>query len=295
MTEHATLARGGALPELARRAWRLAEPIHGMVYFAPEAIERYAAIGLHGSRMGYFASRAAAFGPVGPNPVVATFYNFSPAVVARALPDAWSYADPGTVLAARHEAAGAALRRALGEAADAPEVAELAELAGRAARRAGDHVEGRPLFAAHAALPWPDEPLLALWHAQTLLREYRGDGHVAALLMEGLSGIEALVLHVATGEYPAEMMRGSRGWTEREWADTVADLATRGLVDAPTEGEPALTEAGRALRQRIEDRTDVLAAPAYAALGAEGTTRIGDLAGPLSRTIIAAGLLPGRA
>jgi hypothetical protein len=60
--------------------------------------------------------------------------------------------------------------------------------------------EGRPLYAGHAGLDWPDAPHVAAWHAATLLREHRGDGHIAALVAAGLSGIDALVTHVATGQ-----------------------------------------------------------------------------------------------
>ncbi|HEX5402253.1 MAG TPA: hypothetical protein VFX16_08130 [Pseudonocardiaceae bacterium] len=277
---------------LARETWRLAEPLHSMIYFAAEGIERYTAIGLRGMHMGYFASRGAALGPVSANVVISTFYNFAPAVVSRAIPDAWGFAEPATVIAARREGATAALRRALGPTADSPEIAEAAELAGRAARAVFDRTEGRPLFAAHAALDWPDEPLLSLWHAQTLLREFRGDGHIAALMIEGLSGIEALILHSATGDVSAETLRTIRGWTEEEWAAAVTGLQERGLL-APG-GEIAFSEAGRAQRQWIEEMTDKLSVPAYAGIGAEGCHRLGALARPLSRAVVDAGLLPGR-
>jgi hypothetical protein len=277
---------------LARETWRLAEPLHSMIYFAAEGNERYTAIGLRGMHMGYFASRGAAFGPVGADVVISTFFNFSPKLVARAIPDAWGFADPAMIIAARREAADAALRRALGPAADGPEIAEAADLAGRAVRAVFGQTEGRPLFAAHAALDWPDEPLLSLWHAQTLLREFRGDGHIAALVVEGLTGIEALILHSATGAVPAETLRTIRGWTEDEWAAAIAGLQERGLL-APGDGI-VFSDAGRAQRQWIEDRTDQLSVPAYAAIGVDGCNRLGELTRPLSRAVVAAGLLPGR-
>lgn len=277
---------------LARETWRLAEPLHGMIYFAPEALDRYTALGLRGMHMGYFASRGAAFGPVGADVVISTFYNFSPKVVARAIPDAWGFADPATITAARREGAVAALRRGLGPAADSPEVAEAAELAGRAARAAFDKTEGRPLFAAHAALDWPDEPLLSLWHAQTLLREFRGDGHIAALMIEGVSGIEALIMHSATGAVPADTLRTMRAWSEEEWAAAVAGLQERGLLEPGD--DIVFSEAGRAQRQWVEDKTDELSLPTYGAIGVDGCTRLGELVRPLSRAVVAAGMLPGR-
>lgn len=279
-------------PALARQTWRLGEPVHAMIYFADEGPQRYAEIGLHGRPMGYFASRSAAFGRPSADVVIATFYNFSPDLIRQVIPAAWDIADPATVLGARLAAADDALRRALGAAVTSPEVAEAAELAGRAARAACDHAEGRPLFAAHAALDWPDEPHLALWHAQTLLREFRGDGHIAALLVEGVTGIEALVGHCATGDITAQALRGTRAWNEAQWDAAVAGLRAKGIL---ADGdEPAFTDAGKAQRQWIEDRTDILSLPAYSALGQDGCARLGELMRPLSRAVVAAGLLPPR-
>jgi helix-turn-helix protein len=274
-------------PAVVRHAWRVTEPLHGMIYFVPEAPERYAALGLTGQE-GYFASRAAAFGPVGPGPVVATFFNFNPELVARALPAAWERTTPAAMLAARLEAAGAALTRGLGDMVRGPEVAEAAGLARRAAESAAAFPQGRPLFAAHSALPWPEEPHLVLWHAQTLLREFRGDGHVAALTLTGLTGLEALVLHAATGEVPERFLRRSRGWSVEQWAGAVDGLRGRGLIEGD---EPTLSDNGRAQREWIEAATDRLATGAYEVLGVDGCTRLAALTRPLSRAVVAAGLL----
>jgi hypothetical protein len=269
----------------ARELWRILEPVHGMIYFAPEATERYVALGLDRAS-GYFASRAAALGPVPAEVVVATFYNFNPVLVHAAIPAAWEKATPAALLAARLDAADHALRRGLGDLVY--EVDELAALVRLAAERACESVRGRPLFAAHAALPWPDAPHLVLWHAQTLLREFRGDGHVAALLLDGLSGIEALVLHAASGEVTAEALRVSRGWSTEAWAEAVEGLRARDLVDA----EGALTAAGREFRGRIEERTDAMAEGPWAALGEDKRARYVELARPLSRAVVAAGMIP---
>jgi hypothetical protein len=283
-------------PTLARVAWRAAEPIHGMIYFAPEAHERYAALGLD-RRMGYFASRSAALGPVPAEPVIAMFFNFNPALVRAALPVAWERADPATVLQARLESADAALRRALGTALGESAVVDAATLARRAAEEACEHLPGRPLFAAHAALPWPDEPHLVLWHAQTLLREFRGDGHLAALLHAGVDGLDALVLHAATGLVPTRFLRDSRGWSAEQWTDAVTRLRTRGLLPGAPDGDAAdltLSDAGRDFRQSIETHTDLLAEPAYRVIGADGCARLAELAGPLGRAVADAGLLDPR-
>jgi hypothetical protein len=272
-----------------RRAWRLTEPLHALIFFVPEAPERYAALGV-GPGEGYFASRAAALGPVGAGVVTATFYNFNPDLVATALPAVWERTTPAAILDARLSAAGAALARGLGaEVLASPAMAEAAGLARRAAEGAAPFPHGRPLYAAMAGLPWPAEPHLVLWHAQMLLREFRGDGHVAALLTAGLSGIEALVLHAASGELDERFLRVTRGWPRASWATATEGLRERGLI-----GDDGLTDAGRDLRAAIEATTDRLADPAYAVIGPDGCARLAELTRPMSVAVVKAGLLAPR-
>lgn len=277
----------------ARKTWRTVEPLHGMVYFAPEADASYAGLGLHG-RSGYFASRSAPLGAVGAATVVATFFNFAPSLVEAAMAGVWETASPGAVLAARTDAAGTALRRMLGDAAAGEDVATAAGLARRAALAAAEHPEGRPLFAGHAALPWPEDPLLVLWHAQTLLREFRGDAHVALLVDHGLDGPEALVLHDATGELPSSFLRATRGWTDEAWDAAAERLRDRGWL-APSDGDaPAkLSPEGTAVRTAIEEATDRLSVVAYQAIGEDGCDLLRSLVRPLSRTVVAASGMGG--
>jgi hypothetical protein len=267
---------------MARKMWRTLEPYHGIVYFAPEAAEAYRAIGIEGTA-GYFASRAAAMGAVPAEVVVATFFNFNPEVVRAAIPGAWAVATPEQVVEARRAAAGAALQRATGRHLDTPDVVRAAELARTAAESCT--APGRPLYAAHAALPWPEPPHLALWHAITLLREFRGDGHLAALLDAGLDGIDALVVHAASGEVPRAALQTTRGWRDADWQAAVARLAARGVLDEAG----ALTEAGAAVRRHVEDRTDALAMAPWLALGTDGCDELRGLVRPLSRAIVEAG------
>ncbi|MFF4548438.1 hypothetical protein ACFY1J_30110 [Streptomyces sp. NPDC001406] len=267
----------------ARAAWRRLEPVHGMIYFAPEARRRYAELGL-GGRAGYFASRSAAFGRASAELVIATFYNFNPDLVRKAVHGVWDATTPQQVLDARYAGASEALRRA--GIHELPAFDEVLALTRRAAEAAREYAQGRPLFAAHAALPWPDEPVLQLWHAQTLLREFRGDGHVACLLTEGVGGLEALILHAATAEVPVDFLKASRAWPEDEWVATKERLRTRGLLDGDS-----LSPEGARLRRHIEDRTDHLALPAYAALGDTDCERLAELAGPFGRAVVEAGLL----
>ncbi|MGZ4693011.1 MAG: SCO6745 family protein [Acidimicrobiales bacterium] len=272
-------------PIVARKMHRTLEPYHGVVYFSPEAAARYRALGLADRQMGYFASRAAAMGPVPGEVVVATFFNFAPAEVLRCIPAAWDRATPAAVLEARLAGIDETLRRIIGDDLDGAGVAEAADLA-RTATEACT-AEGRPLYAGHRSLPWPDPPHLVLWHALSLLREHRGDGHIAAMVVEGVDGCEALVIHGATGEVPAAVLQASRARTDDEWAAAEARLRDRGWLDA----DGALTEAGRAHRQWVEDRTDQLALAPWQHLGLDGCNRLRELVRPLSKAIVASGTL----
>ncbi|TFV52865.1 hypothetical protein [Blastococcus sp. TF02A-35] len=271
-------------PALVGRAHRAVDPLHSQLYFAPEQDQHLAALGLKPGRMVYFAARAAAMGAVGAGVVTATFYNFSPSLVAHMVPRAWTLASPEQVLAARLDAARASLTRLLGEeVAASREVAELGELLREAC--AGLSPEGRALFAGHADQPWPEEPLLVLWHGATLLREHRGDGHVAVLVHAGLTGLEALVTHSATGRgFTEQAAKATRGWSDEQWSAACAALADRGLLD-----DAGLTADGEQLRAHIEVQTDALAADPWLQLGAERTARVVELGKGLSRQITANG------
>ena len=263
---------------LARKMWRTLEPYHGMIYFAPRAAAAYAELGVEG-RAGYFASRAAPMGPVPAEVVIATFFNFRPALVAAAVPAAWAVAAPEELVAARFGAVDETLRDILGDdALAAPEVEEAAVLARRATEACS--VPGRPLYAGHASLAWPDEPHLALWHAITLLREFRGDGHIAALVMEDLDGCEALVTHGSSGDVPPALLQSTRGWTDDEWAAATARLRDRGWL-----ADGAATPLGIEARDRIESRTDELAMAPWRALGQDDADRLRTLVRPMSKAI----------
>jgi hypothetical protein len=270
-------------PVIGRKTFRTLEPLHGFVYFSPDAEPEYVAAGLKPGRMGYFASRSAAMGAVPAEVVIATFFNFNHELVRSVIPSAWHEATPERVLAARLRIVDVGLRRMLGDAIGSPELAEAATLARRAAEAACERPEGRALFAGHASLPWPDDPHLVLWHAQTLLREFRGDAHVAALMLYGLNGLDALISHAASGDVPAEALRTTRAYSEAEWAAGVASLAARGIVEA----DGSFTDRGRQQRQAIEQRTDDSSIAPYEAIGEDGCERLRALARPFSRTVSA--------
>lgn len=272
-------------PAAVARAHRAVEPLHSHIYFAAELEERLTGLGLKAGRMAYFAGRAAPMGPVGAGVVTATFCNFSPSLVAHMIPRAWTLTTPEQVIAVRFDAARASLTRLLGgpDAAAVPEIAELAGLLREACTVLTP--EGRALYAGHAELPWPEESLLELWHAATLLREHRGDGHIAALLRAGLSGLEALITHTATGRgFTETAAKASRGWREEEWAAGCASLAERGLLDGGS-----LTAEGEELRARVEAETDELSAAPWQHLGPERTARATELAKGFSRVLVSNG------
>ena len=192
------------------------------------------------------------------------------------------------VVGARFAAADAALTRLLG-----PDVIGSADMIALAAilREAvgACSPEGRPLYAGHADLAWPDAPHLVMWHAASLLREHRGDGHIWALACAGLSGIEALVTHCATGKgFAPEFAKASRGWSQDEWDSAVSGLAARGLLDS--QGE--LTPAGLELRAQIEDQTDLLAASPWQHLGEQRTEEVVRIGKAMTRAVLKAGAFP---
>ncbi len=265
----------------ARNLWHLVEPIHAVTYFSEETTAAYRSVGLRGFWQGYFASRVAPMGPVGAEVCAAVFYNFHPEMVRRALPSAWSVASPEVVLRARSEA----LQPVLADMFDGETIEEATELATLAIEHAA--VDGRALFAGHLTLEVPDDPVLHLWWAATLLREHRGDGHVAALLANGVDGLQAHVLVVASGRLPRQLMQDARSWSDEEWEAAERRLAVRGVVE-----DGQLTTAGRALCDRIEATTDDLAAEPWLRLGATRTERLARLLAPLRDCVVRTGRIP---
>ncbi len=273
-------------PATARRLWALGEPYHALSYFADESRSAAEATGLHGFWNGYFAMRAAPLGPVGAEVVTATFYNFAPGFVARRVPGVWQVVDPAAALAARLAGVDAAVRRVLGE--EGPGSAAAAEAAGLlAVAAAAVDLPGRPLAAANAGLPVPSEPHLAVWQSLTTLREHRGDGHNAALLQRGISGVGAHVLAAAAGRTAREWLLRARGWDDVAWDAAADELAGRGWLAG---GE--LTAEGAAIVAAVESDTDRLALGPWRALGDARCDRLAELLGPVRRAVVAGGVWP---
>lgn len=261
----------------AGRLRRAIETFHAACYFAPEVIQPYRDAGLHPWNA-YFAQRAAPLGAVNAPTVTATFYNFNPRLVERSIPSVWQHIAPGRATELRLDGTAAAIRRLVADLPDDTTITDLADLV----RGAHGKLEyaGRPLAAAHAAIEPPSDPLAYLWWAVTVLREYRGDGHVAVLVTEDVGPIEALITSAGYGDGTVEFYQKNRAWSLEEWETAVERCRSKGWID----GEGALTTTGRDLRDRIEASTDQTAAPIVASLG-EDLERVIETIKPISREI----------
>jgi helix-turn-helix protein len=276
-----------ATAQTARSMWTLFEPIHAVTYFAPEARLAFEKTGLRGFWRGYFAGRAAPLGPVGAAVVTASFFNFAPAFVARAVPGIWELITPEEALQTRLAGAAESLRGLL--AGREAEASAAADLLWQVA--AGLDCSGRVLAAANATLPVPEDGpadllvLARLWQAATLLREHRGDGHFAALAAADIDGCEALVLRSCL-DLRREDLQPVRGWTDEAWEGALSRLADRGWVG--TDG--VLTSAGRNAHAAVEDATDHAAARPWAHLDTGTTAEVVKVLTPLA--LACASVLP---
>jgi hypothetical protein len=265
----------------ARAMWTMFEPVHDVTYFAPEPLSAFTEAGLRGYWRGYFAGRAAPLGGARAAVVTASFFNFAPSFVARAIPGVWDLITPADAIAAREAGAAAALRRLLdGREAEAAKAADLLW-------RAVEDLDfaGRALSAANAELPVSSDPLTRLWQATTLLREHRGDGHWAALAAADIDGCEAIVLRCAKDtDISRDIMQPVRGWTDEQWDAAAARLTERGLI-----GENAtMTAAGRAVHDAVEAATDQAAGRPWNRMGAVGLAEVADVLLPLAQACAAA-------
>jgi len=259
--------------------WTMFEPVHDVTYFAPEALQAFTAAGLRGYWRGYFAGRAAPLGGARAAVVTASFYNFAPAFVARAIPGVWDLITPQEAIAVREAGAAASLRRLLsGREAEAAKAADLLWLA-------VDDLDfaGRVLSAANSELPVSRDPLTRLWQATTLLREHRGDGHFAALATADIDGCEAVVLRCAK-DMSRDLMQPVRGWTDEQWEAAAARLTERGWIGK----DAALTAAGRVVHDAVEAATDQAAERPWSRMGAAGVAEVADVLLPLAQACAAA-------
>ncbi|MBA8794523.1 hypothetical protein FHX74_002142 [Friedmanniella endophytica] len=272
-------------PATARRMFDLLEPICLVTYMAHESDDALRALGHRTYWDGYFAGRAFPLGRVPAEVVHATFYSFAPGEAARHIPSAWETVPPETSFAAWENGSAASVRRILGsELVASAGLARANALIMKAALAAPTN--GRPLFAGWRSLPVPEDPATRLWHGATMLREHRGDGHVAALLTHGVGGAEAHALAaLASGIHPATSF-GRLHHLPKMYLDSVMDgLRDRGLVDA----DGYLTDAGTEIKRRVEQVTDELAWPPYAALTPAERGELISCLEPLTARMVASG------
>jgi len=264
-------------PPIPRRFLATLEPITSMIFFSPEAFANYEALGLDGWS-GYFCSRAAPMGPVSAEVVAATFYNFNPDMVRQNV--RWDLASPEQVLEARHAGARATLDRVFGDGERPPKLDRAVELLREAVDACPPH--GRPLAAAHARLAWPVDGMLALWHGSTVLREFRGDGHVSVLMGHAVGPVEAILLHSAYLGGKLDFLRISRQWSDEAIEAGIAGLVDRGFLTP----DVTLTDGGGKFRGMLEHETDRLAAPPFTALGTEKCEELLELLHPVAMRLL---------
>lgn len=262
------IAEPDVAPTPARLLRDALEPIATQGWWSRPAGDGLTALGVD-FFPGYVWGRAAAFGTPTAPVVVATFGVFEPSMITMAYEAGVASSSRDQILAAR-AAGGAASLDAIADQGECDAIADpLLD--------AIDGLDGlaRPLFSALRSLPVPSSPGGRLWRAAELVREHRGDGHLAALAVAGLDAVEANVLTerwlgFGLGEYSA-----TRGFGAEALADGVRGLERRGWM----QGEE-ITDSGRAARAAIEASTDASQRALVEACGgalAEITSRAADV------------------
>ena len=271
-----------APPHIARRLAAAIEPFVGQVYFSPECHAAYAALGFNPSPgdangvalpdgAAYFTSRGSVMGQVHGTVVAAAFGVFNPAAVVPAVTYGWTLTDATTICTARTDGALAQLHRILGDEPDGMHrVVQLLLTAVEPLRP-----YGKPLFAGISALPMPEPPLGVAWHLGDMLREYRGDAHIAAWTGAGFDPPEIGLLTELYWGLPARSYVRTRAWTSDDLDAAEERLRSRGLLEA--DGS-AMTEAGWAAREAVEVQTDQMCRPLTDALGEDAEELVALLA-----------------
>src|SRR6188472_4356454 len=270
------------MTSMARRMFELVEPIGVLPYSADEPNEAMFALGFTNYWDTYFAGRAAPLGVVPAEVVDALFYNFAPGEVARHIPKVWGTTTPEAAIAARQAGCVQALRRILADHVDTPGFARAADLLTKAGTSAP--WEGRPMYAALRALPIPDEVVARLFHAASLLREHRGDGHIVALMSEGVGRLEAHVLFALAMDMPAEKFGRIHHLPAAQLAAVIDGMRARDLIG----DDGWLSEHGRAVKRRVEELTDDLAAKPYEVLEPAELDELMTTLEPLAARLLAA-------
>ena len=275
-----------ASPSRARALRDAIEPLACLSIWSPEAALDYAALGLEDYFAAYVWQRVAPLGTP-PEPLaVAALGVFDGDLIGPQYTLGTAAVDRDALVAVRLAAPGRTLRRVLGD--DLPDLDRDAAAAVVALRRGIDAADrtARPLFAGLLAEPWPDDPAAALVHACHVLREHRGDSHLAVCAVDGLDAVQMNVLTELWCGYPLGSYTASRGWAP-DRIDAAADaLRARGLL---ARGE--LSAEGLRHRAVLEERTDAMQRAVVAAIGTDlyPLTR---LLGSWSDALVAAGAAP---
>jgi Helix-turn-helix family len=245
--------------DLATKLHKSTTTFHVLGYFSPEVGQKFKAHGLDDFTT-YFTARVAPMGAVRPEVTAAAFYNFNPAVVAMLTTDIWDKITPAEAVALRTEAITAALSGASGALTDT----ELDE-AITTAQEIVDSLrfDGRALAAGTACVPMPADKLAQLWQLVAIIREWRGDNHIALLVTADLDGAECLVMDVVVSKGASSFLKKTRGWSDEEWNEAIARLHKRGLV--AEDGAP--TQNGIDMRLGIETATDAADMPLWDLVG----------------------------
>jgi hypothetical protein len=272
------------MDERTRIIRNVCEPIGANVYFAPEAHANYAKLGLAGYGPGYFCSRGASLGKPSGLVVTAAFGVFSPAVVVPSVYEGWSKTEPEPLLQARYSGAVASLRRLLGEP-DPQQLGRAVELL----RRGLDIAEGagHPLFSGLKSLPFPTDPVGQLWRTCDMLREHRGDSHIAAWTRAMVAPIEIQLMSELQMGIPLKTYSATRGYTVQQMDDAIEGMRRKGWMEGDS-----FTPDGRALRERIESDTDEMEVPVVDAIGSDFDELIGILR-PWAAAIVKVGIAGG--
>ncbi len=263
---------------------------HAFVYFAAESAQAATDAGI-GEDERYFVSRAAPLGPVSAEVVIATFYNWSPDLIVGAMKNAWTNRTPAEAQASRWRGAQAVLDATVAPVMSSTDIDEAIDIA----QAAVDQLDwaARPLAAANAAVlddldssEFASDRLVRLWQLVTVLREWRGDAHIALLAAEPLDPAECTVVSAALmPEGYGHRVRQSRAWSDADWDAAMARLIERGWVDS----DGALTAFGTSARTEIETRTNELSAGLWTGMDDARVNRLGDLLKPGAEALRQAG------
>jgi hypothetical protein len=234
------------------------EPIAMICFWGKPAYDEYAARGLD-FLIGYAWSRGSVLGEPEGTVVAAAFGVFEPGLIVDLFNAGRAACSLADIRAAKESGSIAALREVLGT----PDGLADAVTVLRRGAAAADPT-GRPLHAGLTALPWPEDEIGQLWHACTILREHRGDGHLAACVAAGLTGLEANILTELRVGWDPLAYTATRGWSPE-----AMEAATQALVGRSLVAGGALTDEGNRLRDGIEQTTDRLMQPVVDAIGDE--------------------------